>query len=109
VSEAAKTLTIMKHSAVIGRYVSMWKDEDNDVYDMIVGEVDINEVYDVEIIWIDEEVTNWRGISGKESDGVTLHGALTTITKFSNVRSGLHNYINSIKFIRSFTMISIIC
>jgi len=87
VSEAAKTLTIMKHSAVIGRYVSMWKDEDNDVYDMIVGEVDINEVYDVEIIWIDEEVTNWRGISGKESDGVTLHGALNTI--FSHVRSGL--------------------
>jgi len=105
VSEAAKTLTIMKHSAVIGRYVSMWKDEDNDVYDMIVGEVDINEVYDVEIIWIDEEVTNWRGISGKESDGVTLHG----VTIFSNVRSGLHNYINSINFIRSFTMISIIC
>ena len=54
---------------------------------MIVGEVDINEVYDVEIIWIDEEVTNWRGISGKESDGVTLHGALNTI--FSHVRSGL--------------------
>jgi len=89
VSEAAKTLTIMKHSAVIGRYVSMWKDEDNDVYDMIVGEVDINEVYDVEIIWIDEEVTNWRGISGKESDGVTLHGALKT--KFSHVRSGIRN------------------
>ena len=44
----------MKHNAVIGRYVSMWKDEDNDVYDMKVGEVDINEVYDVEIIWIDE-------------------------------------------------------
>ena len=69
----------MKHSAVIGRFVSIWKDEDNDVYDMIVGEVDINEVYDVEIIWIDEGVTNWRGISGKESDGVTLHGALKGI------------------------------
>lgn len=87
-SEAAKTLTIMKHSAVIGRYVSIWKDEDNDVYDMIVGEVDINEVYDVEIIWIDEEVTNWRGISGKESDGVTLHVDLKGII-ISHVISGL--------------------